>query len=164
MLALDIKKELDAALAEKPDDVEVRLDLVRFFTMTPRIAGGNLDAAREQAAEIARRDTPLGQFARGYIAYREKEYGPARIAFREAAKTPSRRPLALRWLGWLSQETEQWNDAFAAFHELGDLYEIARTASFCSCRLEEGRAALASYLRAHPKDEKAKKLREKLQE
>jgi hypothetical protein len=158
MLALDIRKELDAALAENADDVEVRLDLVRFFVVTPRIAGGDLAEARRQAAEIARRDAPLGHFARGYIAYREKEYGPARIAFREAAKTPSRRLLAMRWLGWLSQETQQWDDAFAAFEELGDQYEIARTASFCRCRLEQGRAALAAHLRVNPRDEKAKKL------
>ena len=162
MLALDIKKELDAALAEKPDDVEVRLDLMRFFTMTPRIAGGDMEKAHEQAAEIAKRDAALGHFARGYLAYREKQYGPARIGFREAAKSPARRALALRWLGWLSQETLQWDDAFAAFEELGDPYEIARTASFCSCRMEEGRAALAAFLRAHPRDEKGRKLAREL--
>lgn len=162
MLALDIKKELEAALAENADDVEVRLDLLRFYTMTPRIAGGDMEKAREQAREIARRDAALGHFARGYLSYREKQYGPARIGFREAAKTPARRALAVRWLGWLSQETLQWDDAFAAFEELGDQYEIARTASFCSCRLEQGRAALTAYLKANPRDEKGKKLAEKL--
>jgi tetratricopeptide (TPR) repeat protein len=170
LLALDIREALDAALSENPDDVEVRLDLVRFFVMTPRIAGGSLDRAREQAEEIARRDAPLGHFARGYISYRQKEYGVARIALREAMKTakkPEHRALAAKWLGWLSQESRQWTDAFALFEELRAtdpeaLYEIARTASFCSCELDRGRAALTEYLKRNPGHEEARKLREKL--
>jgi tetratricopeptide (TPR) repeat protein len=170
LLAREIREALEAALSEKPDDAEVRLDLVRFFVMTPRIAGGSLDQARAQAEEIARRDAPLGHFARGYIAYRQKEYGIARIALREAmrtAKKPEHRALAAKWLGWLSQESQQWNDAFAIFEELratdpDALYEIARTSSFCSCELEKGRAALEAYLKVKPGDEEAVKLREKL--
>lgn len=170
VLALDIRKELEAALSEKPDDVEVRLDLVRFHVRTPRIAGGRLEEARAQAKEIARRDPPLGHFAHGYIAYRQKEFGVARIALREARKTaakPEHRALATKWLGWLSQESQQWHDAFAAFEELratdpDALYEIARTSSFCSCELEKGRAALAEYLKLKPGNEEALKLRERL--
>ena len=161
MLALDIRKALDAALVESPEDVEVRLDLVRFHVMTPRVAGGDMKEARAQAEEIFRRDAALGHFARGYIAYREKSFGAGRIQLRDAvrlAKTPATRTLAMRWLGWLSQESQQWDDAFAIFEELGDLYEVARTASFCRCRVERGRAALEEHLKAHPRDEEAKKL------
>lgn len=143
---------------------------MRFHMRTPRIAGGSLDQARAQAAEIARRDPPLGHFARGYIAYRQKHYGVARLELREAKKTakkPEHRALASKWLGWLSQESQQWNDAFAIFEELratdpDALYEIARTSSFCSCELEKGRAALAEYLKVKPGDAEAVKLREKL--
>jgi hypothetical protein len=165
LLALDIRKELEAALTEKPDDPEIRLDLVRFFTVTPRIAGGDLDAARAHAAKLAQLDPPLGHFARGYIAYRTKQFGVARIALREAIRTTksaSTRALAMRWLGWLSQESQQWDDAFAIFEELGDSYEIGRTAVFCSCRLAEARAAIDAHLETKPEDKEAKKLREKL--
>ena len=158
-LAFDIREALDEALRLRPDDVEVRFDLVRFHVMAPRIAGGNLDEARAQVDEIARRNEPLGHFARGYVAYRDKAFGVARIELKEAIRTPSIRPRALRWLGWLSQESQQWDDAFAAFEELGDLYEVARTSSFCKCRLERGREALREHLRKHPKDAKAKKLK-----
>jgi tetratricopeptide (TPR) repeat protein len=161
LLALDIHKALDAALRRDPNDVQVRLDLVRFHTMTPRIAGGDMDEARAQAGEIERRDAALGHFARGYIAYREKELGTAHRELREAVHTAQdaqTKSLALRWLGWLSQESQQWDDAFAAFEELGDLYEIGRTSVFCSCRVEQGKAALREQLRKHPKDAEAKKL------
>ena len=167
MLALDIHKALDAALERNPDDVEVRLDLLRFHTMTPRIAGGDPDAAREQAAEIERRDEALGHFARGYLAYRDKELGKGRIELREAmrlAKTPATRALAAKWLGWLSQESQQYDTAFQLFEELRATdptaaLEIARTASFCHCQLDRGRAALREYRKKFPKDEKARKLK-----
>lgn len=165
MLALDIREALDAALAADPENVQIRLDLVRFHTVTPRIAGGSMDEARAQAAEIVRRDPPLGHFARGYIAYREKEYGPARIELREAvatARDAATKALALRWLGWLSQESQQWDDAFAAFDQLHDLYEISRTAAFCGCQQERGKTALREFLRTHPKDPEARKLAKSL--
>ncbi len=164
LLALDIRKELEAALAENPDDAEVRLDLVRFFTVTPRVAGGDLDAAQAHAAKLAQLDPPLGHFARGYMSYRQKDFGVARIELREAIRTTKSaetRALAKRWLGWLSQESQQWEDAFAIFEELNDPYEIARTAVFCSCRTAQGRAALEAHLKAKPADKEAKKLREK---
>jgi hypothetical protein len=159
-----IHEALQDALAEEPENVEVRLDLVRFYMVTPSMLGGDVKAARAQAAEIARRDPALGNFARGYIAYREKEYGPARHALRDAMKlgNASTRAMAAKWLGWLSQETQQWDEAFAMFEELGDQYEVARTAEFCSCRLERGRAALREYLKKNPKDQDARKLAKKL--
>lgn len=160
-----IHKALQDALFQEPESVEVRLDLVRFHMVTPSILGGDVKEAKAQAAEIARRDPALGHFARGYIAYREKEYGPARHALREAMKlgNAATRALAARWLGWLSQETQQWDEAFAMFEELGDRYEIARTAEFCSCRLEQGRVALREHLKKNPKDPDARKLAKKLE-
>jgi tetratricopeptide (TPR) repeat protein len=174
MLAVRIREALETARSKEPDNVDVRLDLVRFYTVTPRIAGGGIDDARAEAAEIARRDPPLGQFARGYIDYHEKEFGAARLELREAMKSgnASTRALAAKWLGWLSQESQQWDDAFAIFEELratdpSALYEIGRTAVFCRCRVERGRAALQEYLKAKPAQgmptvEDARKLLKKL--
>ncbi len=137
VLAFDIRKSLDKALAGDPDNVEVRLDFVRFHVNTPRIAGGDMSEARAHAAEIAKRDEALGHFAKGYIAYRgEKAYGAARLAFRaaiERADKPATKALAMRWMGWLSQETQQWQTAFEMWEALGDEHEIKRTEGFCRC-------------------------------
>ena len=159
VLAMDIRKALDSALAAEPDNVEVRLDLMRFHAVTPRIAGGDKAESRRQAAEIARLDPASGHFAHGYLAYRNKEYATARKELREAvsrAANPTTKTLAAKWLGWLSQETQQWTEAFAMFESLraadpAALYEIGRTAAFCRCELERGRAALEEYLRLKPK-------------
>lgn len=165
MLALDIKEALDAAVKGDPENVEARLDLVRFHAVTPRIAGGDPEEARAQAAEIARRNEALGHFANGYLAYRDKQYGRARIELREAIKgtaNPTHKQLAMRWLGWLSQESQQWPDAFELFGALGDDYEIGRTAAFCRCELERGKNALERYLATKPKN--VKKAREFLKQ
>ncbi|HUP62869.1 MAG TPA: hypothetical protein VNA69_20925 [Thermoanaerobaculia bacterium] len=172
-LGVQIRNALDEALRLDPENVEVRIDLVRFHMTAPGIIGGDVGEAKAQAAEITRRDAPLGSFARGYIAYRRKEYGAARRELREAVRTArdaTARSRAAKWLGWLSQETRQYDEAFAMWESLRAsereeaLYEIGRTSVFCSCELERGRSALEEYLRV--KDAKhaaeAKKLLEKL--
>jgi len=158
MLAMDIRKSLDKALAARPDDVEIRVDLVRFHAVTPRVAGGDMSVAKRQAAEIAKRDVAAGHFVTGYLAYREKELATARTELREAvalAPNPTAKARAAKWLGWLSQETQQWAEAFAMFESLrgtdpAGLYEIGRTAAFCGCELGRGKAALEEYLRVKP--------------
>jgi len=152
-----IGEELEQAVALDPSLIDARLDLVRFYVVAPRIVGGSMRKARDEANEIAKRDAALGAFALGYIAYREKAYGPARIKLRDAvrlAKTPQTKTLALTWLGWLSQETQQYDAAFDAWSELmaidpsrvDALYEIGRTAVFARRDLDRGESALRLYL------------------
>lgn len=156
-----IGTELETAIRLDPSRTDARLDLVRYYTLAPRIVGGSRPKAREQIDEIAKRDAELGAYARGYVAYREKEYGPARIAFEQAAKSesPSTKVLALMWLGYLSQETQQYDEAFAAFDEIlridpshaSALYEIGRTAVFSGRELDRGEEALKRYLATKPR-------------
>jgi tetratricopeptide (TPR) repeat protein len=165
MLALDIREALEKALKANPNDVEVLLDLVRFHAVSPKIVGGDMAQARMYAATLATLDEGLGHFAAGYIAYREKQFGVGRRELREAVRLTSgaHHVLALQWLGWLSQESQQYADAFAIWEQLRASdpkapYEIARTAVFCGCERERGKAALAEYLKAKPKDAEARKL------
>src|SRR5688572_2740826 len=73
-LAWNIGEELRETIRLDPDHLEARLDLVRFYVVTPRLLGGSIPKARIEASEIARRDPFLGHFAKGYIAYRGKQY------------------------------------------------------------------------------------------
>jgi hypothetical protein len=165
MLALDIKEALDQAYAKDPRDPDVLVDLVRFHSVTPKLAGGDPAGARRYAKELSRVDAGLGHFASGYLAYREKQLGRARQELQIALKSvvSPHRELALQWLGWVSQESQQYADAFAAWEQLKAsdpkaLYEIGRTALFCHCETERGRAAVTEYLRKVPGDEDAKKV------
>jgi len=83
--------------------------------------------------------------------------------------------LALMWLGYLSQETQQYDAAFTAFDEVmatdparvDALYEIGRTAVFARRDVERGEEALRKYLAAKrteemPSEDEARKLLEQL--
>ena len=167
-LAYSIRDELEAAIRLDPELLDARVDLVRFHAKTPRIAGGSDAAARAQVRELRKRDAALGHWGAGYLAYLEKQYGVARRELRlavEGAKRPQDKLLALTWLGWLSQETQQWDEAFRTWEAVaaaGDregLYEIGRTSSFCGCRTERGAEALRMYLDVKPALEHAEEAR-----
>lgn len=172
-LGWNIGTELEEAIRLDPSLNDVRLRLVEYYTMTPRVVGGSAAKAKQQARELAKRDAALGAWANGYIAYRAKQYGPARKSLQRAAaeaRDAKTKLLALTWLGWLSQETQQYDTAFETWRAILDgdpsqtfaLYEIGRTAQFCHCRRDEGEAALKRYLELNPKDEDAKKVLSKL--
>ena len=156
ILGLEIRAALDRAIELDPDNVDARLDRVRFSMHAPAIAGGGLQRANDDARAIAQRDEHLGAFARGYILYRDKQYGGARIELQRAIASPRQetRVLALTWLGWLSQETQQYDTAFATFERLrrddpdnrSVDYEIGRTTVFCDCSPDAGIAALRRYI------------------
>jgi tetratricopeptide (TPR) repeat protein len=176
-LAWDVGEELELAVQLDPDLLDARVRLVQYYEMTPRVVGGSSRKAREAARELAERDAPLGLWAHGYLAYRAKQYGPARVSLRAAAasaRDAQTKVQALMWLGWLSQETRQYEEAFATWRSILSVdatqtaawYEIGRTASFCRCEVEAGRDALRKYSAAPQKDgpsvDDAKKLLEKL--
>jgi len=153
--------ELETAVRLDPNSLEARLDLLRYYVMAPRLVGGSDAKARAQAAEIAKRDAALGAFAAGYLAYRHKDYGLGRNRLRDAvkmAKTTETKVLALTWLGYLSQETQRYDDAFDAFDEIlridpshtAALYEIGRTALFSGRERERGLAAAEQYAKSKP--------------
>jgi tetratricopeptide (TPR) repeat protein len=178
-LGWNIGDELEQAIRLDPNLVDARVRLVEYYTVTPRVVGGSSIKARRQARELAKRDAALGAWADGYIAYRAKQYGPARIKLQKAvaaARDAKMKLLALTWLGWLSQETQQYDTAFATFDNMltidpgatQALYEIGRTAGFCHCQLDRGEAALRRYLAEKPRGdqpslEDAKKVLEKVE-
>jgi tetratricopeptide (TPR) repeat protein len=177
-LGWNIGDELEEAVRLDPNLIDARLDLVRFYVVAPRVVGGSVKKARTQASEIAKRDVALGAFAYGYIAYRDKSYGPARVKLREAVRLATKsqtKTLALSWLGWLSQETQQYDVAFDAWREViaidparvDALYEIGRTAYFARRDLDRGEDAVRRYLAATrtadmPSEEDARALLEKI--
>ena len=173
-LAWKIEDELNASLKLDPELLDARVDLVRFHVTTPRVLGGRTAEARRQARELARRDAGLGHWAEGYLAYRvDKKLPRAQRELRAAvaaASRPADKVLALTWLGWLSQELQQWQEAFASWQtilaiaprEAEPLYEIGRTTAFCRCEVERGRAALRKYLAITPAPEHAAEARKLL--
>jgi tetratricopeptide (TPR) repeat protein len=155
ILGMRTIEALDDAVWRDPEHLDARFLLVRQTMNVPQLFGGSTAKARKHAREIASRDPALGHLAEGYIAYRLKEHDDAFRELGEAVRlvtSAEHRALGLRWLGWLAQETQRYDEAFTAFetlvemHYLDGLYEIGRTAMFCRCRMEAGAAALQRYI------------------
>jgi tetratricopeptide (TPR) repeat protein len=68
ILARRFSKEIDAALALDPRDLQALRDLMEFYLLAPGIAGGDKSKARETAAHIAAIDPAQGYAAQARLA------------------------------------------------------------------------------------------------
>lgn len=83
-LARKAKTEFERAVQLDPSSVEVRLDLAQYYTEAPAIMGGGLDKARDQAAEVAKRNPAKSHLILARIAVKEKRFPEAENQLRQA--------------------------------------------------------------------------------
>jgi tetratricopeptide (TPR) repeat protein len=76
ILARRFKKEIDAAIALDPRDLQALRDLMEFYLLAPSLAGGDRNKARETAARIAKADPAEGYAAQARLAESSGERGP----------------------------------------------------------------------------------------
>jgi hypothetical protein len=85
-LARRFRKELDAALALDPGDVQARRDLLEFYLLAPGIAGGDARKAVATADRIGQLDPAEGYLARARIAEFQKQPGEMETALLRAVE------------------------------------------------------------------------------
>ena len=73
-LARRARNEFERAVQLDPSSVEARLDLAEYYTEAPAIMGGGLDKARDQAAEMAKRNSAKSHLILARIAMKEKQF------------------------------------------------------------------------------------------
>ena len=78
------KNEFERAVQLDPSSVEARLDLAEYYTQAPAIMGGGLDKARDQAAEVEKRNSAKAHLILARIALREKQFPEAESQLRQA--------------------------------------------------------------------------------
>jgi len=78
------KKEFDRAVELDPANLDGRMGEMQYYLFAPSVFGGSTDKAREQAAEIDRRDKLRGAMAHGLIADHEKDAKTAEAAYQRA--------------------------------------------------------------------------------
>lgn len=167
-------RELEQSLALDPRNDDATIDLLLIHLRVP-ILGDGMDAARELARSLTRRDAPAAALANGMIAYESDALDVAERHFLRAASTMDDPRRALFWLGYVYQRLGRWDDAFDTHDRLLELsphdprawYEIARSAEFSRSRLALGRRMMERYLTAtlpsgSPSREDAKKLLDRL--
>jgi tetratricopeptide (TPR) repeat protein len=157
-LAGKIKDEFERAVALAPETLDYRESLLQFYAAAPAVAGGGVDKARAQAAEIAKRDAVRGDLAFAMVARVEGKPDEAMARLQAAyAKRPDDARLGVQ-IGLLLQEQKRYDEAFAHFQRmvardpeaLGAWYQLGRTAVLAKTRLADGEAALRKYLAGTP--------------
>jgi tetratricopeptide (TPR) repeat protein len=152
-LASKMKAATEQAIALDPGNLDARDDLIRFYLVAPSFMGGDVEEARRQAAEIARRDAARGAIARATIAMDQDDAaGAVRELEQAAAKTGDVRVRMA--LGSTLQSQEKWDAAFAVYDAIlaaqpdhwDALYQVGRAAALSGKRLDRAEAALRRYL------------------
>lgn len=100
-LAKKCKAAWDRAVVLDPNNLDVREDLIQYYLRAPGFMGGSLEKAREQAAEIRKRDALRGSLAAITIHLHRKENAAVERELAEAIRKATADPQAPRTLGVL---------------------------------------------------------------
>lgn len=95
-LARKCREAWERAVALDPDNLNVREDLIQYYLRAPGFMGGGLEKAREQAAEIRKRDAVRGSLAAVTIHLHQKNNAAAEKELAEAIRhIPADSPASL---------------------------------------------------------------------
>jgi len=160
-LARRFKKEIDAALAMDPSDVQALRDLMEFYLVAPGIAGGDNAKARATAVRIAGVNRAQGYSAEARLAQAQGDRSRAEALLRQAADAEPRTYKLRMALAEFYLAPEHPSFA-AAEREAGEALKIdpgraAAYAALASCyaagqRWSDLDAVLASAAREVPDD------------
>ena len=158
-LARKTKSEFERAAALDPENLDAREDLIQYYLQAPGIVGGSATKAKEQAAEIEKRDPLRGAMAHASVALDQKDFAGAERQFRSAiAAFPDSVGPRIA-LGQFFVRGEKYDQAFAVFDSIlaahpddrNALYLVGRTGAISGQRLERAEQALKDYLAAPPR-------------
>lgn len=163
-LAKKTKAEFEKASTLDPNNLDARDALIQYYLMAPGIMGGSVVKAKEQAAEIRKRDAYRATMADATIAEDQKDLAGAEKAMKTAMQM---RPDSLgpRYqLGGFYSRNERWDEAFTMYEDIlkkkpdewNALYAIGRTGAASGQRLDRAQAALEKFLES-PRGELAPK-------
>jgi tetratricopeptide (TPR) repeat protein len=153
-----MKKEWERAVALDPNQIDARYGLVQFYAYAPGMMGGDKDKARQQAAEIAKRNAMRGAIARGVIGEIEKNAAVEEAAYKEAIAAGPDSAAGYFALSQVYARDKKANEAFATLDgyvkrrpdDHRALFELGRIAAITGADLDRGEGALKQFLAAAP--------------
>ena len=161
-LAGKVKKAFEKAVELDDSNLDARFSLIDYYLQAPGIMGGSVEKAREQAAEIARRDTMKGYRATGRIAEYEKKFDVALAAYERAGtEFPAKRE-PFFWIAGSYSRQKQYGKAFDTMERLQAeqpaekplaCFQIGVFSAVSGERLERGEECLKLYLQREPKSD-----------
>ena len=153
-LARRTRASLERAVELDPGNLDARAALMQYYLRAPGIVGGSVAKARQQVAEVRRRNAYRGGQLAATVERREKNWTAAVQEYeRLIAQYPDS---AAPWSSLASAYGDQkrWDDAFRTIdrflaahpRELLAQYAIGRAAGESGQQLERGAAALRLYI------------------
>ena len=157
-LARHMKSTLERAIEIDPENIDARLELLRFYLVAPGFMGGSSRKAREQADAVARTNPLRGRIAIGAIAEGEDHDADAEREYRNAIASNPDSAAGYYALGAFYQRTKQFEKAFATYDELLRVaptetevhYQLGRTGALSGTRLEDAERSLRMFLQRLP--------------
>ena len=159
-LARKTKNAWETALALDPDNLDVRDDLIIYYTRVPGILGGNKEKAREMALEIKKRNPYRGSIAATSLCAADNDTLCIVRGLQEMMITYPDSAGVYAGLAVFYANQKQFDKAFAVLderlrtrpNELRTLYQLGRTAALSGQNLDRGEQALKLVL-ANPTPE-----------
>ena len=159
-LSRSIRKEIEKAVELDPSNLDARQGLVQFYVMAPGILGGSAQKAKEQAAEMAKRDAVRGHRMYAWIYTQEKDFAKAEQEYLAAVQTDPQQKELRYALGYFYQGQSKYDEAFAVFEELARLdpsdwpayYQIGRTGVLSGKNLDRAEECFKTYIEKAAKD------------
>ncbi|HET6760966.1 MAG TPA: tetratricopeptide repeat protein [Gemmatimonadaceae bacterium] len=160
-LARKTRSALETALALDPDNLDVRDDLITYYTRAPGFVGGSKAKAREMALEIKKRNAYRGATAAANICAAEKDSVCVERELQAMVTSYPDSAAVYASLAAFYVNQKEFDKAFAVLdqrlrmkpNELTTLYQVGRTASLSGQNLDQGERALKTYL-ANPTPER----------
>ena len=157
-LAGKVKKAFEKSVELDPANIDGRSALIDYYLQAPGIMGGSVEKAREQAAEIARRDPMRGHRAAGRIAEYEKHFDIALASYERAAKEFPGKVEPRFWIAGCHSRQKQYGKAIDTMEKLlaeqpgqpSALFQVGAFAAVSGERLDRGEECLKLYLQHAP--------------
>lgn len=160
-LARKSRNALETALSLDPDNLDVRDDLIIYYSRAPGFVGGSKQKAREMLLEIQKRNAYRGSLAAATLCSGDKDIA---CAERELTGMVTRYPDSAAVYAVLAAfygDQKQFDKAFDLLDqrlrtkpdELTTLYQVGRAASLSGQNLDRGEQAFRTYL-ANPTPER----------
>lgn len=154
-LASKGKASAEQSLELDPAHVGSRISLIQYYLQAPRIAGGSVDKAKENAEALKTHNLRMGRIQMASIHLNQEDIDAAEQEYKALVQEFPEDPDVLYTIGMYYQQRKHYDEAFRIFRQatsiaderaLKSFYQVGRTAVLAEDRLEEGIEAYTYYL------------------
>lgn len=154
-LASKGKASAEQSLARDPSHMGARISLIQYYLQAPRIAGGSVDKAKENAEILKTHDLRAGRLQMAGIYLNQDNAGAAEQEYQALLQAFPEDVDVLYDVGFYYQQNKRYDEAFRIFRQaiatadegaLKSYYQLGRTAVLAEEQLAEGIEAYKYYL------------------